>query len=87
MARGWESKAVEEQISSARDENERSAKTSLTDEEIRREAKRQGLLSSRARVARDLKAARHERHFALLRRTLAHLDAELASLDADNPSS
>ena len=74
MARGWESKSVEAQIEMA--DNQRSAGARLTEMDKRRE----GLLLSRARVARDLENSRNPRYRRMLEQALEHLDRELASL-------
>lgn len=77
MARGWESKSVEDQQRSAEDAKTGRAKPAITPAERERQARRDGLLLSRARVVRDLAAVRSDQHRALLERTLAHLDREL----------
>ena len=82
MARGWESKSIEEQLDAAREAREARARPVLSDAERQRLAKRKGLLISLARVRKDLEQARDERYRALLGRTLAHIEAELASLEA-----
>jgi hypothetical protein len=81
MARGWESKSVEDQI------NERSAaaqateKQKLTRAEAEHRKKREGILLDRSRITTALESTRDERYRALLARTLAHLDSQLADLD------
>jgi hypothetical protein len=80
MARGWESKGVEEQIGAAEAARAARARRQMTEAEIEVEARREGLLLARARIARDLEAARDPRYRAMLDRALAHVDAELASL-------
>ena len=82
MARGWESKAVEEQIREREAEAERAAKTPLTPEQAALESRREGLSLARARAVDELRSTRHERRRALLERTIEHLDAELAQFDA-----
>jgi hypothetical protein len=78
VARGWESKAVEEQQL----ERERRAATAeaRVPADPRREAHRRTLELARARAADDLSRARHEAHREMLRRTLAALDAQIAAL-------
>jgi hypothetical protein len=82
MARGWESKAVEEQLGAIEAEKEARTKKKLTTAELERRAQKEGLQFSRTRIMKDLEAARDERYRALLERTLAHLDAELAKFDS-----
>jgi hypothetical protein len=78
MARGWESKSVEDQQADA--SRTRVVGPPKTPEQIAREARRGSLQLSRARTLSDLQTACNPQHRALLERTLAHLDAELAAL-------
>jgi hypothetical protein len=73
MARGWESKAVDDQIAAA---EAAAAERSAPD---RTTADREQL--ARARALQDLQLACDRRHRALLEQTIAHLDAELAGLE------
>lgn len=79
MARGWESKSVENQIADASD-RERSREPAKTADELERGAKRASLQLARARALQDLQAACDRRHRALLEQTIAHLDGEIAKL-------
>ena len=81
MARGWESKAVEDQINAREAELQTSAKTTLAPLELERRAKREGLLLSRIRALNALQSTRDERYRVLLERALAHLDSQLAELE------
>lgn len=81
MARGWESKAVEDQIGASEAEKEARAKPVLTAAELARRTRREGLTLSRARLEAALASSRDERYRALVERSLAHVDAELAELD------
>jgi hypothetical protein len=80
MARGWESKFVEEQI------NNRQAESIAPDTkkpnrlEAERKAKRESIQLARSRTSTDLQSTRDQRYRALLERTLAHLDSELTKL-------
>jgi hypothetical protein len=80
VARGWESKSVEDQIS------EREAKVKTPDQkkpslrEIEQKSKREGILLVRTRTVTALESTRDERYRTLLQRTLAYLDSELAKL-------
>ena len=76
MARGWESKGVADQIETAGDQRPGdSARPSAAERE--RRARRERLRLARVRVLRELEAASHEEHRALLTRALEFLDAEL----------
>jgi hypothetical protein len=77
MARGWESKAVEEQIAAAEAERQTRERPALTAAERELRGRREQLLLSRAKIVSDLAAARGERHRTLLERALAHIDAQL----------
>ena len=80
MARGWESKSVEDQIASresaARDRQSPPAPPA----DPAREARRQTLQLARTRALQDLQVACNARHRALLEQTIAHVEAELARL-------
>jgi hypothetical protein len=82
MARGWESKSVESQISAAEaaqaarlDENRKSR------DEIERESKVHGLMLSRTRVLNDLQSACNSRYRQQLGEALAYLDQQIAALN------
>ena len=76
MARGWESKGVEQQQEeAASDKNE--ARIPLTSEQIARQQKRQGLELSRQRILQQLQAACNPRHRQMLETALGELDRQL----------
>jgi hypothetical protein len=79
VARGWESKSVEEQQAEAL-ATPGPAKPPLTSAEIVRQRQRQGLLLSRQHVLQQIEAARNSRHRDLLQSALAELDAKLARM-------
>lgn len=81
MARGWESKSVEEQINAIEDKKDAQAKQALSASERKRRVKREGLLRERARLVREIEAARNERYRTLLERALAHVEGELGRAD------
>jgi hypothetical protein len=82
MARGWESKSVEEQQdAAARDRAARQA-PALSEAEKARAQQREGLRLARAHTLATLQTACNPRHRAMLEETLAHLDAQLSALDA-----
>jgi hypothetical protein len=78
MARGWESKSVEEQISAAAI-SPRSAipPTAHAPEVLESMRKREGLIMSRTHVVRELETAQNPRYRAQLTKALADLDAQL----------
>jgi hypothetical protein len=82
MARGWESKSVEDQKDAAESARAAAAKPRLTPEERERQATRDGLMLSRARTLNALQGACDGRYRALLETTLAHVDEQLKQLDA-----
>jgi hypothetical protein len=81
MARGWESKAVEDQIGEAQARKEARLKRTLTDSEIELQRRKEALLRERARIEREMERAFMRRHLVILERGLAHIDAELAKLE------
>lgn len=76
MARGWESKSVEDQVSSV-ESRQQSIRRDLTPEEREAEAKRMTLTLSRTRILQDLQVARDPRHRAMLERALADVEEQL----------
>jgi hypothetical protein len=74
MARGWESKSVEEQQS---EPVARYRRQQETPEERERKAKRESLELSRSRVTRELDGARTPVHRTALENALKYLDDEL----------
>ena len=79
MARGWESKAVEDQMAAA-EERKPVAKTARSRDELERESKKQGLLLSRAKITGDIANARDVRHRAALQQALDYIDEQIKSL-------
>ena len=83
MARGWESKAVEDQIAQSESEKRDRAKAPLTPAQVARQTERDGLLLSRSRTLASLQGACDARYRTLLERTLAHVEEALARLDRE----
>jgi hypothetical protein len=82
MARGWESKSVEEQIDMS---EPRRRKRSVPVKPQAIDAfdlirKRESLLLSRTRVVQEMSTAQNPRYRELLGKALADLDANLAKL-------
>ena len=80
VARGWESKSVEEQIENRQAESETPGKKIPSRLELERNSKRESIRLARSRTSRELLSTHDDRYRALLQRTLAHLDSELAKL-------
>jgi hypothetical protein len=78
MARGWESKSVEQQQEEATS-SQRHGKL-LTPEQIAEEQKRKGLELSRQRILQQLVVASNPQHRSMLEAALAELDAKLKSV-------
>ena len=88
MARGWESKAVEEQIDPRELEKPEAKKAEenkrkRSPEYIEMNRKKEVLRLSRARVLRQIEASQNERYTEQLNQALAELDSQIAMLDAD----
>ena len=81
MARGWESKSVEEQISAAEDREAARSKRELSAQQIEWKKKKEGLLLERSRLTREMQKAHKRRYLVLLERALTHVEQELAKLE------
>ena len=79
MARGWESKSVQEQIESAKARGGEPT-VRLTPEEVIRKAKQDSLLLQRTRVMRDLENCREPKYRTTLAAGLAYLEDQLTKL-------
>lgn len=80
MARGWESKSVEQQ------QDERSAETNnrrprLTPQQQELNRRREGLLLSRKRLVGQLESSVHPAHRHMIEQSLAEIDRQLASFE------
>jgi hypothetical protein len=85
MARGWESKSVEDQIRERESESSKSTKAKFTAKQRELQSKRDGLLLVRTRTLAAIQSARSESYRQLQERALAHIDAQLAELDSPKP--
>jgi hypothetical protein len=77
MARGWESKSVEDQIDNAKADRDAQIEPRLTPQQRQQQELKQSLLLSRAQTLSRLEAATSERYRAQLQSTLDYLDAQL----------
>lgn len=83
MARGWESKAVEDQIQEAEERARRAAEPPVDESpeaRVRRE-RLETLRLSRARTLSQLEHATRSAHREMLQRTLRALETELEELN------
>ena len=78
MARGWESKSIEEQQSAANTQLE--SKQRLTPQQAAQKQEREAIELSRRRVLQQLEAVQNPRHRQMLEIALSELDARLARL-------
>ena len=79
MAKGWESKSVEEQQSEATNRST-SSKPRLTAEQMAEQQFRDGLGLSRQRVLQQLQSACNPNHRSMLEKALADLNDRLGKL-------
>jgi hypothetical protein len=81
MARGWESKDVESQITVAHSSANPRNPHVLSIAERERSNKRVSLMMDRSRVTNELNTARNERFRVQLRAELEFIDRQLAALE------
>jgi hypothetical protein len=81
MARGWESKSVEQQQEQA--PAPKVHRKPLTREQIATENRRKGLELSRQRMLQQMQAATNPKHREMLGRALADLDNQLKSVSSE----
>jgi hypothetical protein len=80
MARGWESKSVEQQQEEMA-EQRKSARAPISKDDQQRNRKREGLILSRGRLAGQLRVASNPRHRQMLEQAIADLDKQLSSFE------
>ena len=83
MARGWESKSVEEQ-QAERFNRPKCPEQPLSPARQRSQQKREGLLLSRTRLLRQIKDSSHAQHRAMLQQALAEIERQLIVLEQDS---
>jgi hypothetical protein len=76
MARGWESKSVEQQQEEAKSSIETKGKQ-LTPEQIAAQQRRRGIELSRLRILQQLERATNPQHRQMLESALADLNSQL----------
>ncbi len=79
MARGWESKSVEDQIQSARDRKGQTQNL-LTPEQLEVERKKDSLLLQRTRMLLQIEKCQDVRYRSTLESGLAYLETQLTGL-------
>jgi hypothetical protein len=77
MARGWESKSVEDQIGAAEAERELRSKPQLSDRQRQEDEHKKSLLLSRSQILSRMRAATSPRYRAQLQSALDHVEAQL----------
>ena len=82
MARGWESKSVEDQIEEARRSQGVSEGRVQSPEAKERERKIESLKLERSRLTEQLSRARSEAHRRMIRQSLEAIEEEIATLIA-----
>jgi len=90
MARGWESKSVEQQQEVMSERRQETAGAPISPDQQQRQRKREGLLLSRSNLTQQLQAAGNPRHRQMLEQAIAELDRQLSSLEqvtgSDSPA-
>jgi len=77
MARGWESKSVEDQIGAAEADRDAQIKPHLSSQERDKQNRKESLQLSRAQIIGRLKGVTNARYRAQLEKTLQDLDEQL----------
>ena len=80
VARGWESKSVEEQQAAA-SETAAAQKPRLTPEQRTAQSKKEGLRLARSRIVEQIRAATNPRYRESLEQALADLDDRIRAMD------
>ena len=80
MARGWESKSVEDQMEIAKESGGKKEKQPLTDGEKKARHERDNLKLSRAYIVHQIEASTNERYTRSLQQALSEIDEKLATL-------
>jgi len=81
MAKGWESKSVEDQMETAQAAKASKPAAALNDDEKRVQRERDGLKLSRAYVLHQIESSTNERYTESLQTALNEIDRKLADLE------
>jgi hypothetical protein len=79
MARGWESKSVEDQQAEVVSPVDKS-RPHLTPDQLSKRREQDGLVLTRKRILQQLETAQHPQHRKMLENALADVDSKLAKL-------
>jgi hypothetical protein len=79
MARGWESKSVEQQQEESQQKSDK-AYPPLSSEDQKRNRKREGIRLSRKRLENELSTTSDPRRRGMLEQAIADLDAQLSAI-------
>jgi hypothetical protein len=80
MARGWESKSVEDQVAEAQARAEDGIRKQISPEESQRQQKKRGLELALLKTKADIAACSNERHRQMLEAAKTELERQLAAL-------
>jgi hypothetical protein len=80
MAKGWESKAVENQVQEFEERDHGNGKRQLSAADLELQRRREVLLLSHTRVENELKQSENPRYREQLTRALADIDAQLSAI-------
>ena len=80
MARGWESKSVEEQMENAR-QKKKDAAAAHTPKPVHHSRQHENLVLARARLVKDLETTDNPRYKQFLEASLADIDKRIAETD------
>jgi hypothetical protein len=78
MARGWESKSIEDQISEKQEQSHKPKPAKMSIEEKSRREHRDSLRLARANTLKSLESATDPRYRSLLEQRLAYIETQLA---------
>ena len=81
MARGWDSKSVEDQVQNSQSKSSGVQKRQIAPFDAETRRRKEVLLLSRTRVERDLEGSQNPRYRDQLSRALADIDSQLAALE------
>ncbi len=81
MARGWESKAVEDQMEEVRQKKPNANHTALSHQDVAVRHRRESLRLARSHLTGQLARARSDHHRLMLNHSLEEIDRQLAALN------
>ena len=79
MARGWESKNIEEQMATAQGavQSKETTNNKKSPEELAKARERQGLMLAKAKLENDLRSVVHANHRSMLENALKEIEDKL----------